>query len=185
MYSKEINGVVVKRLLKEIILEKDGMCIYNPTREMVLDEGWTDADSSSETDELSGVGLEMAKHDKLVELHNYDLSSEINDCIIEKDGKDIHFWASKTERDSLKGALKDFLTLGREYYRLDFRNAGLSVRVRCEQLLGMLANLEVYAADCYNKTTDHEFFIKACTTEEEVKLYDYKTGYPQVLRFQL
>lgn len=49
----------------------------------------------------------------------------------------------------------------------------------------MLAQLEVYAIDCYNKTTDHEYAIKALTTQDEIIAYDFMQGYPDKLTFEL
>jgi len=49
----------------------------------------------------------------------------------------------------------------------------------------MLARLEVYAAECYNKTTDHTFAINQLTTVEEIKEYDYMADYPEKLTFDL
>lgn len=49
----------------------------------------------------------------------------------------------------------------------------------------MLSALEIYAIDCYNRTTDHEFAINALTTKDEIEAYDFKVGYPEVPRFEL
>jgi hypothetical protein len=62
---------------------------------------------------------------------------------------------------------------------------GFSITLSCELLLQMLAVLEVYATECYNKTTDHEFAIKALTTQEEIIEYDHTAGYPEKLTFEL
>jgi hypothetical protein len=49
----------------------------------------------------------------------------------------------------------------------------------------MLSALEVYAIDCYNKTTDHIFNVNNLTTIEEIENYDYRLGYPEKLIFEL
>jgi hypothetical protein len=49
----------------------------------------------------------------------------------------------------------------------------------------MLIQLECYAADCYNKTTDHQFAIKQLTSIEDVQNYDFTVGYPEKLTFTL
>ena len=101
-------------------------------------------------------------------------------------GQELHYWANKTERDALKGALRDCMAMGREFYRLDLRDKGVSLTIRCELLLQMMAVLEVYAIDSFNKTTDHEFAIKACTTQVEVDAYEFRgVGYPEIPRFEL
>jgi hypothetical protein len=97
----------------------------------------------------------------------------------------MHYWADKEERDSLKGAVRDCISVGRETYRLDLRDLGISLHIPCEDLLQMLSALEVYAIDSYNKTTDHIYSVNALTTVEEVKAYDYHIGYPEKLTFNL
>ena len=100
-------------------------------------------------------------------------------------GNELHYWADKHERGSLGSAVKDCMTLGRTEYRLDLRELGVSLSIPCEKLLQMLAVFEVYAIDCYNKTTDHEFAIKALSTKEEIGSYDFKVGYPEIPKFEL
>lgn len=178
-FKRIINGVEVVKPLNKIVLKKDGVCTYYPSVEQVIADGWVEY---SDTDD---VKLEKAKREKIRELTVYDESSEVNDCIIVYQGQELHYWANKTERDSLKGAIRDYLSVGRVNYRLDLREIGVSLWIPCESLLGMLAQLEVYAADCYNKTTDHEFAIKSLTTKDEIEAYDFRAGYPPIPRFEL
>lgn len=77
------------------------------------------------------------------------------------------------------------MALGRTEYRLDLRELGVSLSIPCDKLLQMLAVLEVYAIDCYNKTTDHEFAIKSLATRAEIEAYDFGVGYPDIPRFEL
>lgn len=185
-FKKLINGNIVVKTLKEIVIKKDGRVTYNPTEDMVLADGWVEYVPPTPSEPSAEVLLERAKKRKLLDLYAYDESSEVNDCIIVYQGQELHYWANKTERDALKGALRDCIAMGREFYRLDLRDKGVSLTIRCELLLQMMAVLEVYAIDSFNKTTDHEFAIKACTTKEEVDAYEFRgVGYPSIPRFEL
>ena len=184
-FEKIINGKTVRKVLSKIVIRKDGRVTYNPTEEMVLADGWVEYIAPEPEPIPEEVLVERAKRIKLDELHKFDESSEVNDCIIVLQGQELHYWANKSERDILKGAVRDYQSVGRTEYRLDLRELGMSLLIPCETLLGMLAQLEVYAADCYNKTTDHEFAIKLMTSIEEVNGYDFKFGYPDKLRFEL
>lgn len=124
-FKKTINGAEVVKPLNKIVLKKDGKCTYYPSIEQVKADGWVEY---SETDD---VKLEKAKHEKIRELTAYDESSEVNDCIIVYQGQELHYWANKTERDSLKGAIRDYITLGRTDYRLDLREIGISLLIPC------------------------------------------------------
>ena len=197
-YKKEIDGKPVIKQRNEIVLSVTRIIIdkktgeekevksnvYNPTHDMLLDNGWVEyvAPSVELTDEQL---YRRALAKKLRDLEEYDNSSEVNDCVISMGDSDVHYWANKTERDSLKGALRDCMALGRDTYRLDLRDKGISINLPCEKLLQMLAALEVYAIDCYNKTTDHNYAIRALTTLDEVEGYDFTVGYPDKLVFEL
>lgn len=185
LYEKEINGKIVRKLLKNIIIEKDGMTTYNPTEEMILTDGWTEYVAPKPQEPTEEELLENAKQCLLNDINNYDNSDSVNNCIITFNGESINYWADKTERSSLKTAVQDCLAMGRTEYRLDLREAGIYVMIDCEKLLQMLSALEVYAIDCYNKTTDNIFAINALNSIEAIEEYDYHNGYPEQLTFEL
>lgn len=185
LYEKEINGRVVRKLLKNIIIEKDDMTTYNPTEEMILADGWTEYVTPKPQEPTEEELLENTKQRLLNDINNYDNSDSVNNCIITFNGESINYWADKTERSSLKTAVQDCLTMGRTEYRLDLREAGIYVMINCEKLLQMLSALEVYAIDCYNKTTDHIFAINALNSIEAIEEYNYRNGYPKQLTFEL
>lgn len=184
-YEKITDGKTVIKTLKEIVIKRDGKVTYNPTEEMVLADGWVEYVAPEPRPLPEKVLIERARRRKLDELHRYDESSEVNDCIIVYQGKEIHYWADKTERNDLKNAVRDCIAMGRDTYRLDLRDKGVSINLPCEALLQMLSALEIYAIDCYNRTTDHEFAIKSLTTKEEIEDYDFKVGYPSIPIFEV
>lgn len=200
IYEKEIDGKLVRKQRNEIVLsvtrtitdKKTGEenevkgNVYNPTHEMLLENGWVEYVPVNNAKEVPMFMLvKTAKTRKLYNLEEYDNSSEVNDCIIMYQGQELHYWASKDERNDLKNAVRDCIAMGRTEYRLDLRDKGISITLSCELLLQMLAALEVYAVDCFNVTTDHEFAIKSLTTKDEIEAYDFKVGYPEVPRFEL
>ena len=183
-YKKEIDGQNVIKFGKDIVVKKNGMMTINPSEEMILADGWVEyiIPVYEPTEEEL---LERAKKEKIRELYEYDESKEVNNCIIVYQGQEIDYWADKHERDALKSALHDCMTLGRTTYRLDIRDKGVSITITCETLLQLLAVLEVYAIDCFNRTTDHEFFIKSLSTIDEIEAYEFRgNGYPEIPRFE-
>ena len=184
-FKKLRDGNIVVKTLKEMVIRKDGKVTYDPAEDMVLADGWVEYVPPTPSEPSAEVLLERAKKRKLLDLYAYDESREVNDCIIVYQGQELHYWANKHERGSLGRAVSDCMALGRTEYRLDLRELGVSLSIPCEKLLLMLAVLEVYAIDCYNKTTDHEFAIKACATEAEVDAYEFRgVGYPEMPRFE-
>lgn len=184
-YEKTIDGKSVIKTLKNIVVKKNGKQTFNPSEEMVLEDGWVEYVAPAPVEPSEEQLVECARERKLQELYEYDKSKEVDNCVIVYQGEEIGYWKDKYERDALKNAVKDCISLWRETYRLDLRDKGISITIPCDSLQMMLAQIEVYASDCYNKTTDHEFAIKSLTTREEIEAYDFRTGYPKMPRFEL
>ena len=51
--------------------------------------------------------------------------------------------------------------------------------------LQMLAALALYALECYNVPQEHLAVVMGLATKEEVGAYDYTSGYPEKLVFNL
>lgn len=184
-YIKTINNIPTIKSLNTIILHVNGKQIINPTKEMVLEDGWVEYIAPEDKPIPVEVLVERAKSRKIDEINDYDSSAEVNICYIKTPLDTISYWADKTERSSLKSAVQDCIAMGRETYRLDLREVKVSVDIACDKLLTMLSALEVYAIDCYNKTTDHIYMVNNLTTIEDIQAYDYRTNYPEKLTFEL
>lgn len=181
---KPCNQIVIKG--QRTIKDKDGndkvvnTNIYNPKHEDLIANGWEEYITP-----IYERTIEDYRRDKIHEINNYDSSSEVNNCYIKTLNGEVSYWANKTERSALKSAVQDCIVIGRDVYRLDLRDIGVSVDINCNKLLEMLSALEVYAIDCYNKTTDHIFNVNSLTTIEEIENYDYRSGYPEKLVFDI
>lgn len=181
------NQIVIKR--QKTIKNRKGdvkntqVTVYNPSEKLILEDGWEiyTPNYGLSSEEL----LLQAKNDKIYEVKLFDASFDVNDCIINHNGQELHYWASKTDRDALKSAVQDCINIGRTKYRLDLRELNTSLNIQCEVLLHMLTQLEIYAIDCYNKTTDHIYNINNLNTLEEIDNYDYSVGYPEKLIFEI
>ena len=184
-YKKQIDGKSVIKTLKEIVIKKNGKQTFNPSEEMVLADGWVEYVAPAPVEPSEEQLFNRAKSNKIRDIEHYDASKKVNICYIKTQLDTIPYWANKSERSSLKSAVQDCIAMNRETYRLDLRDVGVSVDIACDKLLAMLSALEVYAIDCYNKTTDHIFAVKNLTTIEEIEAYDYRVGYPEKLTFEL
>lgn len=181
---KARNQIVIKG--QRTIKDKDGndkivnTNTFNPKHEDIIADGWEEYVTP-----IYERTIEDYRRDKIREINHYDSSSEVNNCYIKTLNSEVSYWANKTERSALKSAVQDCIVIGRDVYRLDLRDIGVSVDINCNKLLEMLSALEVYAIDCYNKTTDHIFNVNGLTTIEEIENYDYRSGYPEKLIFEL
>lgn len=180
-YYKEENG---KKVWLGNILIVDNKQIINPTEEQILKAGYIKYEIPEQILSEEQL-LTLAINDLVQKIQEYDNSNKINICTINYEGNNFEYWADKNERNNLKTALRDCINLGITTYRLDLRDLGITISLSCEQLLGMLSALEIYAIECYNKTTDHIYAAKSLTSIEEINQYDYTTGYPQILNFEV
>ena len=181
-YKEKENGT--KEWFKGI-LRVDGYQVINPSEEQLLAAGYVEYVPPVPAEPTEEELFLQARQNKLAELHDYDGSDAVNDCIISYQGEEIHYWAKVEERTELEKAVRNCMEMGRENYRLDLRDKGVSMTIPCGTLLQMLAALEVYAVDCFNVTTDHEFAIRACSTMQQLKEYDFTVGYPEKLTFNI
>ena len=184
-YEKQIDGKSVFKTLKEIVVKKNGMQTFNPSEEMVLADGWVEYVAPAPVEPSEEQLVERARRRLIVRINEHDESQEVNVCYLQWQGQTIPYWADKSERATLVHAIEKFKAAGNETYRLDLREVGVSVDIPCDSLLQMMAELEVYAIRCFNKTTDHLFAAKQLTTVEEMEAYNYRVGYPDIPRFEL
>lgn len=180
-YYKETDG---ERVWLNGVLIHEGKQIINPTEEQILAAGYVEyvPEVNTITDEQI---LDNLKRGKVNQILAYDESNSVNECFIVHDGMTLTYWKDKFERSALKRTIDDFIAKGIDTYRLDLRDVGISVEIPCANLKEMLSSLEIYATECYNKTTDHIFAVNALTTTEEVIAYDYTVGYPEKPSFAL
>lgn len=161
------------------------MQIFNPSDEELKQAGYQEYIPAPDPEPTAEEQLEAAIEAKVAEIEAYDDSPAVNECLINYAGQTIPYWRDKNERNALINAVQDCIAKGRPTYRLDLRDFGVSISIPCEVMVGMLQDLECYAIDCYNRTTDHIYAVRAKQTVEEVEAYDYTLDYPAKPIFNL
>ena len=129
--------------------------------------------------------LAVAKMVKKQELTEYDSSSAVNSFEIRRGGEKItDYWIGRDLRTSLEGDVKAAKEVG-STYDFDVRELGITLTLDCEKFLTALEVLRRYAYTAYNVTSRHLAAIDALGTKEAVESYDFTTGYPEKLVFNL
>lgn len=171
-YTKEINGKTVIKTRQQIIISKNGMSTYNPTEEIILEDGWVEyiAPVYEET-------LEDVRTNVLSRLEDYDKSEDVNEFRI--DGKRI--WFDKSTRLGLMMRLDAELENGKMKTSLWYNGEEFSLDINMAK--EMLYNVEVYASECYDTTQKHVLNIKSLETKDELENYDFRSNYPEKLNF--
>ncbi len=123
--------------------------------------------------------LDAAKRDKLVEIYDYNIATEVDGFLL----NGTRHWLSLEARKAAKLSTDAHITLGHETTEqyLD----GKLYTIPCKTLLLMLAQLEVYALQCYNNALRQKTEVEAMTDIEEVQHYDVTKGYPEMLNFTI
>lgn len=61
----------------------------------------------------------------------------------------------------------------------------MPITLPCDKAEQLRLQLENYAFDCFNVTAQHRAAVKKLESVEEAMKYDYKSGYPEKLRFNV
>lgn len=121
--------------------------------------------------------LDQAKKEVIRKIDEYDTSVNVNSFKL--NGVDV--WLSKDTRVGLMNSISIEKAAGKEQSVLWFNS--ICVTVNCDSAIQMLSALELYALDCYNKTSEHKVNVQNLSSIEEVHNYDYTQGYPSKLEF--
>lgn len=188
LYTKIIDDKKVIKSRKNIILKRDRivenpetgemenvtMQTFNPTEEMLFEDGWEIYTTPELTPEQI---LANAKRDKKHEINNYDSSSSVNEFYIQ----DMPVWLDKATRSGLMLRFNSELAMKKENTTLWYN--GVSFTLPLNTAIQMLYALEVYASECYDNTQAHLANIDKMETLDAVLEYNYTVGYPDKLHF--
>ena len=176
LYKKTIDGKQIIQHKNKIVIYKDDMQIFNPTKEMLLENGWEEyiTEPYEPTEEEL---LDRAKREMTDNINRHDTSTEVNAFYF----NDIEMWFDKSTRACLLLRFEAEKSLDRKYTNLWYNGVDYSISI--DQAFQMLYALEVYAAECYDVTQKHVYNVNGLSTIEEVENYNYRVGYPEKLRF--
>jgi hypothetical protein len=176
LYEKIIDGKQHIMPANKIIIKKDGMQTFNPTEEMLLADGWKVHEPVSYEPTEEEI-FNREKEYKIEEILRYDSSDEVNGFYIE--GQEM--WLDKATRVGLKLRFDAEIASGQTNTTLWYN--GVQFPLELNSALQMLNAIELYASACYDNTQAHIANVKALEDVEAIKSYDYRTGYPEKLRF--
>lgn len=127
--------------------------------------------------------LERAKSSKLADIQAYDSSEEVNSFTINMNGQTMTAWLTPDKRSDYKNSLDSAELLGMTEVHPVFNGVALTIPTQTAKMA--LAKIQIYANQCYGVTEQHKANVEALTTIEEVEAYQYESGYPERLRFEI
>lgn len=115
----------------------------------------------------------------LQKIQNYNMSDNVDGFFLNGN----QFWLTKPMRESLLTSLNMFVKAGVDTFPFVLND--VAMELPCATLEQMLAAVEVYATQCMMVTARHTAAVSSLETEEEMLAYDYTTGYPEMLEFNV
>lgn len=123
--------------------------------------------------------LALAKKVVLSEIGQYDKSADVNHFTL---GTETG-WLDKATRVGLQNSIAVEKAAGRTTTTLYLNDIPFEISI--EKAEEVLSALELYAIACYRQTEAHKAAVKALDSINETEGYDFRSGYPEALTFEL
>ena len=124
--------------------------------------------------------LEEAKIEMIQRINEYDRSSNVNGFTV---NNEIEGWFTADERSNYRSSIESSELLG--INTISFYIDNYLMEVTTQDAKYMLAQIQLYADQCFMVTKQHKLDVEALETIEAVDAYDYTNGYPQKLNFEV
>ena len=176
LYSKYVDGelhIVPKS--KIVIITKTNQ-IFNPTEEMILHDGW-EVYIPTSTDPTEEEMLTMEKEHLIDDILAYDSSNDVKEFYI----NNSPMWLDKSLRSSLMTRWETEQKRGEKETTLWYDMQEYKIPINIALL--MLEDLEIFSSKCYDNTYRHISEVKKLDNMDDIKIYNYKVGYPIKLSF--
>lgn len=127
--------------------------------------------------------LAQAKQEKIEAINSYDSSDAVNGFNIIKDGETITAWLTPSERANYRSSIDAAELVGVENLQLYVGEMPVTLPTQSAKM--MLAQIQLYADQCFIVTKQHIAAVEALKTIEAVDAYDNTVGYPNKPEFNL
>lgn len=123
--------------------------------------------------------VEAWKSIRKIQIQGYDSSENVNRFYLD----DHVLWLDKATRVGLVNSISIEKKAKRGTTCLWFGNHNIKMDV--DVALEALYQLELYALNCYNVTAKHIVQIEQCESVDELRTFDIRADYPEMLRFKI
>lgn len=126
--------------------------------------------------------FQQRKRDKIYQIYRYDQSEAVNVFFV----NNTPMWLSRSARASLYTTLNAYKVNNKEQITLWTSGASpIPMTLNLTVFESLLMSLEIYAKECYDKTSEHKANVSRIETIEELVAYDHTFGYPEKLSVQI
>lgn len=158
----------------------DDMRVFNPSDEQLVAAGYMEYVEPTPTAEEI---LERARQEKLSALVAYDTSDAVNSFDVTIQGQTMSLWIDRETRADYRSSIEAAELLGKTEVKPMFGGQEVTLSVQMAKMA--LAQVQLYANQCYGVTERHKAAIKKLHTVKEVDEYDITAGYPPKLTFEV
>lgn len=127
--------------------------------------------------------LEDAKNEKLQAIDDYDNSSFVNGFDVVNGNDTTTAWLTPAERANYRSSIDAAELVGLTELSLYIGEMPITLSVATAKL--MLAQIQLYADQCFIVTKQHKAAVEALDSIEAVDNYDVTAGYPTKLTFNV
>ena len=159
-------------------LSDEQVAFYEEHPKATVKEVW-----NMELTPVPAITLEQAKAEKITEIEQYNDSDNVNEFSVVKDGVTVTDWLTPEKRSNYKNSIDAANLVGLD--SLSLYVGGMPVTLPTQTAELVLAQIQLYADQCFIVTERHKAAVDALETIEAVDAYDYETGYPEKLRFEV
>ena len=151
-----------------------------PTEEQLIEWGFEEWVEPEPTPQQL---LEQAKQRKIAEIEAYDASDAVNSFDVTISGQTMSLWIDRETRADYRSSIEAAELLGRTEVKPVFGGQEVTLDITTAKMA--LAQVQLYANQCFGITQQHKAAIEALLTVQDVEDYDFTTGYPQRLTFSV
>lgn len=127
--------------------------------------------------------LERAKASKIAELEAYDASDAVNSFRVNVGNEAVDTWITPEQRSDYKVSIDSAELLGMTEVHPVLNGVPVTLDIQTAKIA--LAKIQIYANQCYGVTEQHKAAINALKTVKATEEYDFTTGYPEKLVFEI
>ena len=127
--------------------------------------------------------LEQAIQEKIDEIEQYDNSNSVNSFNVVTNNGVLQSWLTPIERSNYKNSIEAAELVGLENVSFYINDKEISLPLATAKL--MLAQIQLYADQCFIVTKQHKAAVQALDTIENVDAFDVTADYPVRPSFEI
>lgn len=159
---------------KDITIRKNGMVTYNPTEDMLKEDGWEEYVPPIHKPSERGL-LARAKQDKKREIEMWLDHSKA----LFIDGEEVKIDTETLNKMTFRVMAESAMNINKTSLWFD----GKKHEMKTKDAMELLYRMQIYMGECFDISESHKQSVDSLESAEAVQAYDFEAGYPEKLNF--